>query len=118
MREEGMVASVRPLRSLEARRTRWLLVASTAGYMLLSAAILVYALVAEVDVPLPNRDWSFGAQAAFFAAFLFPAISVLSLMTGWVLYVSSSYLPAAIGALLPWAWGLLAVLCTAGVVFQ
>ena len=108
--------AVRVLHSPAQRRARWLLIGSTVGYMAISTAILVYALVQNVDVPLPNREWSFGAQAAFFTAFLFPAVSVLSLLTGWVLYVSSSYGPAMIGALVPWAWGLLAILCTTGVV--
>lgn len=110
-----MVATISALHSPDRRRARRLLLASTVAYFLLATGVLIYALLTSVDVPLPKPDWPWIAHAAFFTAFLFPAISVASLLAGWVFYVSGSYALAMIGALIPWAWGLLAIVSSLSV---
>lgn len=110
-----MVATVSALNSPERRRARGVLLVSTGAYLFLATGAVVYALLTNIDVPLPSSAWPVSAHAAFFTAFLFPAISVASLLAGWVSYVSARYAPALVGALVPWAWGLLAAVITMSV---
>ncbi|MEM6532217.1 MAG: hypothetical protein AAF654_06315 [Myxococcota bacterium] len=100
-----MTASVQelhPARRLWARRA---LFWSTAAYVVLACGGLVFSLLSNIEVVLPNSRSTVIAHGLFFAGFMFPAVSVAALIVGWVLYSSDRYDAAVIAALVPWGYG-------------
>jgi len=82
---------------------------STVAYLLVAIAGLVFVLISDIDFRLPNASWRFSAHLVFFFAFMFPAVSVMSLIAGWGLYASRNNLGAIMASLCPWAWGVAVV---------
>lgn len=87
------------------RRAARLLTVSSVLYVVLAAVTLSVVLAVDIPFQLPNSSWSTSARLTFFAAFMFPAVSVMSLIVGWVLYASASFVEAKLAALVPWLWG-------------
>lgn len=96
---------MRELFPVAKRSAARLLTVSSVLYILLAATTLAVALAIDIPFQLPNSDWSTSARLTFFAAFMFPAVSVMSLIVGWVLYASASFVEAKLAALVPWLWG-------------